>query len=124
MEQLTTLQQQTQGRLIEVAMLMKKVEIRISKEQLASLGRIMGTYLANLPLTDINDKAIFFLLYGIYESKVRKKQFSLKQQMKVSLDLPQAWAMVAMMQEVDLAAWQYENSLKEMIIREIDHQTA
>ena len=124
MEQLTTLQQQTQGRLIEVAMLMKKVEIRISKEQLASLGRIMGTYLANLPLTDINDKAIFFLLYGIYESKVRKKQFSLKQQMKVSLDLPQAWAMAAMMQEIDLAAWQYENSLKEMIIREIDHQTA
>ncbi len=124
MEQLTTLQQQTQGRLIEVSMLMKKVEIRISKEQLASLGRIMGTYLANLPLTDINDKAIFFLLYGIYESKVRKKQFSLKQQMKVSLDLPQAWAMAAMMQEVNLAAWQYENSLKELIIREINHQTA
>jgi len=126
MEQLTRAASdlQTKGRLIEIAMLMKKVDIRLSMEQFAALGRIMSFYLANMNLNGIDDKAIFYLLYQFYESKVRKKMLSMKQEVKFSLDMPQAWAMAAMLQEMDLAVWPYEYVVKELIIREIDHQTA
>ena len=124
MEQLIRRDEQTSGRMIEVAMLMKKVEIRLSKEQLASLGRIMSSYLANLKLRDIDDKAIFYLVYGVYESKIRKKMFSLKQDMKISLDVAQAWAITAMLQDIDLSDWKYEDSIAQFIILEINHQTA
>ena len=115
---------QTQGRLIEIAMLMKKVDIRMSMGQFASLGRIMSSYLANMNLNRIDNKAMFYLLYQFYESKVRKKMLSMKQEVKLSLDMPQAWAMAAMLQEMDLYMWPYEYAVKELIIREIDHQTA
>jgi hypothetical protein len=126
MEQLTRTASdlQTQGRLIEIAMLMKKVDIRMSMGQFASLGRIMSSYLANMNLNRIDNKAMFYLLYQFYESKVRKKMLSMKQEVKLSLDMPQAWAMAAMLQEMDLYMWPYEYAVKELIIREIDHQTA
>ena len=115
--------QQTNGRMIEVAMVMRKVDLRLSREQLASLGRIMSSYLANLNLLSIDEKAIFYLLYGIYEAKVRKKMLSLKPDMKLSLDMAQAWAMSAMIQEMNLVQWPYEYQLGQFIISEIDHQT-
>jgi len=114
--------QQTYGRMIEVAMVMRKVDLRLSREQLASLGRIMSSYLANLNLLSIDEKAIFYLLYGIYEAKVRKKMLSLKPDMKLSLDMAQAWAMSAMIQEMNLVQWPYEYQLGQFIISEIDHQ--
>ena len=124
MEQLTILNQSTKGRLIEVAMVMRKVEIRLSIEQLASLARIMNSYLGNIRLTDdIDDKAIFYLLYQMYEAKVRKKILSLKQDAKLSLDMAQAWAMTAMLMEMDFAGWPYEHQVKQYIIGEINHQT-
>ena len=115
--------QQTNGRMIEVAMVMRKVDLRLSREQLASLGRIMSSYMANLNLLSIDEKAIFYLLYGIYEAKVRKKMLSLKPDMKLSLDMAQAWAMSAMIQEMNLGQWPYEYQLGQFIISEIDHQT-
>ena len=125
MGELTRQQQdQTKGRMIEVAMVMKKVEIHLSMEQLAALGRIMSSYLANLRLFDIADKAIFYLLWAIYENRVRKKMLSIKPTAKLSLDMAQAWAMMAMLQEINLSAWPYENNLGQIIISEIVHQTA
>jgi hypothetical protein len=113
----------TTGRMMEVAMVMKKVEIRISMEQLASLGRIMSSYLANILLIDIDSKAIFYLLWAIYEGKVRKKMLSMKPGIKLSLDMAQAWAMMAMLQELDLSVWPYEHQVCQYIISEIHHQT-
>ena len=115
---------QTKGRMIEVAMVMKKVDIRLSMEQLAALGRIMSSYLANLRLHTIDDKAIFYLLWAIYEGRVRKKMFSVKPQAKLSLDMAQAWAMTSMLQDMDLSVWPYEHQVMQYIISEIDHQTA
>jgi hypothetical protein len=111
------------GRMIDIARLMKKVEIHLSREQLSALNRMMGSYLTNLDLYSIADKAIFYQLYQVYESKIRKKQFSLKHTFKLSLDVSQAWAMVSMIQEMPLAAWPYEYQLGQFIISEIDHQT-
>jgi hypothetical protein len=126
MGQLTRQQQedQTRGRMIEVAMVMKKVEINLSREQLAALGRIMSRYLANLRLFDIDSKAIFYLLWAIYENRVRKKMLSIKPTVKLSLDMAQAWAMEAMLVEINLSAWPYEKNLGEFIVSEIVHQTA
>jgi|GEM_PF-2098152 len=115
--------QQTRGRMMEVAMLMRKVELRLSMEQLAALGRIMSSYLANLDLLHIDDKAVFFLLYQIYEGKVRKKMLSTKRMLRLSLDMAQAWAMISMLQDMDMAPWPFEESVKQWIIYEIDHKT-
>ena len=124
MGELTRQQQdQTKGRMIEVAMVMKKVEIRLSMEQLAALGRIMSSYLANVNLNVIDDKMIFYLLFGIYEGKMRKKMLSIKPAVKLSLDMAQAWAMEVMLMEINLSAWPYEKNLGEFIISEIVHQT-
>ena len=124
MGELTVRDQQTRGRMMEVAMVMKKVELHLSMEQLASLGRIMSSYLANLDLYGIDAKALFYLLYAIYEAKVRKKMLQMKPSVKLSLDMAQSWAMVAMIQEMNLSAWPYEYQLGQFIISEIDHQTA
>ena len=50
--------------------------------------------------------------------------FSLKQDMKISLDVAQAWAITAMLQDIDLSDWKYEDSIAQFIILEINHQTA
>lgn len=107
---------------VDIALVMRKVEIRLSMEQLASLGRIMSSYLANLSLWSIDEKAIFYLLYHIYETKIRKKMLCLKPDVKFSVDMPQAWAMVAMIQEMDLSRWPYESQLAQYIVSEIDKQ--
>lgn len=117
-------EEQTNGRMIEVAMVMKKVEIQLTREQLAALGRVMSSYLANVRLLDIGSKAAFYLLWAIYENRVRKKMLNLKPAVKLSLDMAQSWAMGAMFSKIDLAAWPYEQHLKQLIVSEIDHQTA
>jgi len=123
MGELIARNQQTRGRMMEVAQLMRKVEVTLTMEQLAALGRIMSSYLSNLDLFGIDAKAIFYLLYAIYEAKVRKKMLTMKPTVKLSLDMAQAWAMVAMIQEINLSAWPYEYQLGQFIISEIDHQT-
>lgn len=115
---------QIQGRLIEVAMVMKKVDIRLSMAQFTALGRIMSSFLGNMTLSDVDDKALFYLLYHFYEGKIRKKMLSLKTEVKLSLDMPMAWAIAAMLQDMDLDAYPYESNVKLYILSEIDHQTA
>ena len=110
--------------MIELAMLQKKVKLRLNKEQLAAIGTILQSYLGSSPITDIDSKAVVFLLWEIYENKLRKKTMSLSQEIGLSLDLPHAWALMVMFQEMDLAPWPYENNVANYIISEIDHQTA
>jgi hypothetical protein len=125
MGQLTLREQEyTRGRMMEVAMIMKKVDLHLAKEQLASLGRIMSSYLAGVELHDVDDKALFFLLYKVYEDKIRKKMLTLKPTIKLSFDMPQAWALAVMFREVNLDNCPYEYQLAQSIVSEIDHQTA
>jgi len=125
MEQLNIIpQNQTQGRMIEVAMVMKKVELRLSREELAAFGRILSSFLANIALYSIYEKSVFFILYNVYESKIRKKAITMKSEYKISLEMPQAWAVTEMLEGMDLNCFPYEYSLQRGIISEIDHQTA
>lgn len=114
---------QTTGRMIEVAMLARKIKLRLNKEQLAVIGKVMGSYLSSARLGDLDDKVVFLLVWEIYEGKVRKKMLELKPEIGLTLDLPHAWALMNMFFLVDLSAWPYEASIARQIISEIDHQT-
>jgi len=131
MEQLTTKDQfpegyavQSTGRMIEVAMLTKKVKLKLSKEQLSVVARVMFVFLSNMPLVDIECKSMFYSLWALYEGQVRNKMLSINKKVVVSLDIPHAWALMQMFHEVDLGQWPYENTVAQYIIGEIDHQTA
>lgn len=115
---------QTAGRMIEVAMLTKKVKLRLNREQLAVIGKIMNGYLMGAHLGEMDEKVIFFLIWELYETKIRKKMLDLKQDIGLSLDLPAAWALMQMFYSVDLSPWPYESTIANQIISEIDHQTA
>ena len=123
MEQLTTHHDQTKGRVMEVAMLMKKVKLNLSREELSAFGRILSSYLANMPFYSIYEKSLFFILYQVYETKIRKKAITMKSEYKISLDMSQAWAVAEMLEEMDLDLFPYEYNLQRVIISEIDHQT-
>jgi len=107
----------------KVSLALAKVEIHLTKDRIVALSRIMSSYLTNLDMRGIDDRAIYLLIYSIYESKIRKKLLSIKPGMKLSLDMAQAWAMFAMLQEMNLTQWPYEESIKQLIIYEIDQQT-
>jgi hypothetical protein len=115
---------QTAGRMMEVAMLTKKVKLRLTREQLQVISKIMYGYLQTVQLHEIDDKTIFYLIWELYEGKIRKKMLSLVPEISLSLDLPHAWALMQMVYSIDLSAWPYENNVAIHIISEIDHQTA
>ncbi|MEI6683447.1 MAG: hypothetical protein WCO44_12495 [Bacteroidota bacterium] len=112
-----------QERVPQVSMALAKVEIHLTKDRIIALSRIMSSYLSNMTIQDIDDRAIYLLIYSLYETKIRKKLLTMKPGMKMTLDMPQAWAMFTMFQEMDLSAWPYEESLKELIVYEINQQT-
>jgi len=114
---------QTRGRMMEVAMVMKKVELHISREELAAFGRILSSYLAHLILYSVYEKHLFYILYQIYESKIRKKAITMKSEYKISLDITQAWAVAEMLEGMDLDLFPYEYNIQRVIISEIDKQT-
>jgi len=106
-----------------VGMAIRKVEIHLTKDRVVAMSRIMSSYLTTMDMRSIDGKAIYFLIYGIYETKIRKKILLMKPGMKLTLDMAQAWAMFAMLQEMNLTQWPYEESIKQLIIYEIDQQT-
>lgn len=106
-----------------VGMAIRKVDIHLTKDRVMAMSRIMSSYLTTMDMRGIDGKAIYFLIYGIYESKIRKKILLMKPGMKLTLDMAQAWAMFAMLQEMNLTQWPYEESIKQLIIYEIDQQT-
>ena len=132
MEQLTTIgqtalttdQNQNRGRLIEVAMLMKKVVIKLSAEQMKALSSLMQMYFMFAQLNQLHDKAEFYLVYSIFEGKIRTKVFDLKPSHKLKLDIAQANALWWMLSNIDINdAAIFENTMRDYIMNEIDHQT-
>jgi len=124
MEQLTPAQV-NRGRLIEVAMTRKKVELKLTPSQFESLDRLMIQYLSFTPLMDINDKAVYFIVHSLWEKKIRPRHLDIKPTFKLNLDIAQADALVTMLYRVDIAEHLlYELNLRRTITAEINHQTA
>jgi hypothetical protein len=109
--------------MMEVAFLTKNVKLKLTREQLASLNLLATYFLHTSLLESLEDKTVFFLVWEIYEGKIRKKALSLKPEIGLTLDLPHAWALMQMCMMVDLTEWPYEESVARYIIQEIDHQT-
>lgn len=121
---LTFNENQNRGRLIEVAMLMKKVVIKLSSEQMKALSALMQMYFMIAQLNQLHDKAEFYLVYTIFESKIRSRMFDLKPSCKLKLDIAQANAMWWMLSNLEISDTAiYENTMRDYIMAEIDHQT-
>jgi len=83
----------------------------------------MNAWFSSVQLNDLFDKALFYLLFDLQERKLRKKLLSMKNSIRLSIDITHAWALTQLFQEIDLVAWPYENNVAQSIISEIDHQT-
>ena len=124
MEQLTAAQV-NRGRLIEVAMTRKKVELKLTPSQFETLDRLMIQFLTFSPLMDISDKAVFFIVHSLYEKKLRPQHLNIKPSFKLKLDIAQADALVTCLYRVDIAEHLlYELNLRRTLTAEINHQTA
>lgn len=111
------------GRMIEVAMLQRKVRLKLTRDQFAVLGKMMTSYIRGAHLADLDDKAVFYIIWGLYEGKMRKKMLGLKPEIVLSLELSSAWALVQMLYSMELSGWPYELAVASNIISEINHQT-
>lgn len=117
------MEQMTTGRNMELVMLMKKIEIRLSCEQVKSLVILMTHYSYHQPIVTLGDKSNVFLIQQIYEKKIRRWRHSLKSEFKLSLDIVQATALFQMFASLGLADYPYELNLCNYITGEINHQT-
>jgi len=117
------MEQLTQGRNMELVMLMKKIEIQLSSSQVKSLVVLMTHYSYHTPIVTLGEKSNVFLIQQIYEKKIRKWRHSLKSKFKLSLDIAQATALFQMFIDLGLNGYPYELNLCNYITGEIDHQT-
>lgn len=110
------------GRSMELAMLQKKVIIKLTGEQLKTLVHIMTHYIYNHSMITLGEKATIALLVKI-EGKNRQKMFLPKKSFTLSLDIPSALAIFQMFIDLDFSGFPYERTLCDLITGEIDHQT-
>ncbi|GEM_PF-2578448 len=131
MEQLTQfngreMMQTSRGRMIEIAMLRKKIEIRLGQSQFESFDRLMVLYLATTCFNgDLFEKATYFIVHQVYEKKIRPKHMDLKPMFKLLFTVAEAAAIHHMLYILNIPTESiYENTLRNLIHSEIDHQTA
>ena len=117
------MEQLTPGRNTEMVMLMKKIEIKLSREQVKSLIVLMAQYSYHQPMVTLDEKSSIFLVQQLYEKKIRRWRHSLKDKFKLSLDIAQAAALFQMFINLGLAEYPYELNLCNYITGEIHHQT-
>ena len=111
------------GRLMEVQMLMRKVKIKLSKEQIYALISLMQVFLSRYPITGLKDKSIYLRVLQLFEKRIRFKQFNSKST-SITLDVYTAEALFQMaywLQHYDFQP--YEKNLIRHLIDEIHHQT-
>ena len=117
--------QTTRGRIIEVAMLRKKVTLQLTQSQFEVLDGLFVLYLHTARLTDHMDKAHYFLVHQVYEKKIRPRHLDLKVIFKLSFNIAEASAIYLMLLKTNIqSCFIYENNLRNFITSEIDHQTA
>lgn len=131
MEQLTTVNNRemmrtSRGRVIEVAMLRKKVEIKLTQSQFEALDRMMVLYLATTCFNgDLLSKANYFTIHQVYEKRIRPKYLDLKTVFKLKFTIAEASALEIMFNSLNIPVESvYEITLVNLICSEIDHQTA
>lgn len=100
-----------------------KISLKLTRQQMESLARMMVHFFIHAPLDCKEDGAQIYLVHEIYEKKVRPKLILAKPVYNVSMNVAQAsnlwWALAGL----NLDGWPYENTLRDFICAEIDRQT-
>ncbi len=112
------------GRLMEVQMLMRKIHIRISREQFNSFLLMIQLYMTHCSLVELQDKSTFFRILKLYE-RLRSHQLRRTPEVAFSVDISVGHALLEMLDfpyYIEMGV--YESILRGDLIRQIDHQTA
>jgi len=72
--------------------LMKKVTLKLTRQQLEVLEMILKLYLTIYPTDNLHARAVALRAFKIYESKVRRKLFTTNRAFTITLDLSEASA--------------------------------
>lgn len=113
----------SQGRLMEVQMLMRKVKIKLSKEEIYTLITLMQIFLSRYPITGMKEKSIYLRVLNLFEKRIRFKQFVSKST-SFTLDISTAEAVCQMASWLQYHSFgPYEKNIIRMLIEEIHHQT-
>ncbi len=107
----------------QLTILLKKIELRLSKTQLTVLSFILNAYFINISKSTLAGKVHAYHIYQIYEKKIRPKETSLKQEMKLKLDIAQAVSLFTILSTMNTEGLIYETALIDYITGEIDRQT-
>jgi hypothetical protein len=107
----------------QMARLLQKVDLSLSRSQLNSLCGMMTVYFQTTKLTDTRAMSNYFLLYKVWDKKIRTKKYSFKDRFKFRFDIAQANALYDMFDDFDLSNWPYESSIRDYITGEIYRQT-
>jgi hypothetical protein len=112
------------GRLIEVQMLMRKVSLKLSRDQIGSFISLMQIFLSHYPVTGMQEKSIYLRVLQLFERRIRMKLFMRGKSTSIKLDLPAAEAVCQMASWLQYYSFgPYEQNFIRMLIEEIHHQT-
>ena len=115
----------SRGRLIEVAMLKKKVVIPLTRSQFETFDRLILLYLTSTRLVNLIDKANYFIIQMVYEKKIRPAHLNLKTKFRFNFNVAESSAIYTMLFRLIISSESaYETTLRNFICSEIDFQTA
>lgn len=102
---------------------LKKVKLKLTRQQLGSIAIIMQMHVHELKPTGLYELAHMHEAYKLAE-KLRLKMMRNPDKVRLSLTLPEAAALYDVMDSTEFAEFaQYESNLALYIIMEIDKQT-
>ena len=120
MEQLTS----SRGRMIEIAMLRRKIEISLTQSQFEAFDLMMVSYLALSAINTLSEKANYYIVHQVYEKRIRPKHLDLKTVFKLKFTIAEACAIHTMLCGICIPNKSiYEETLRNLITSEINQQT-
>ncbi len=111
--------------LTEIQVLLKKVEFDVSMPQLRTLSFLVQGFLLRKNGLKLNivEKVLHYMIYEIYEKKIRPNEIKQKAKVKIKLNIAQAQALKSAFGYLNVEHMPYENTLVDYITGEIHRQT-
>ena len=106
-----------------LAILLKKVEIKLNKHQLQTLSLLIRHYFSFSSGDTLGDQVVLLNLFNVFEKKIRLKDIPRRSSIKLKLDISQAAAIMVMLYNIKTEETSYERTVVDYITAEIDRQT-
>lgn len=120
------LEKQFEYRRLQLARLLKKVKIKLSRQQLEALWMLLKHDLSVAQPTNIHDKSSFLLTYRIFQKldQAYLRNMGLPKAIKISFDITEAAHLYDLREEYELSGvGEYEQAVMRDVVYEIHRQT-